>query len=172
MAKIKVQQDAILADYAEGCRADVQSCLSTNGYDESNTASTVSRTAVNACSSEITTCMSVGGYTPKDGTKLTLRAMNDWVSSMLINCSANYYLKDNADGKGKTECKYCPMAQEYKKQCTGDTCSYTAVTGSTIQTVSAGGQATTCSCPEGYSDYYLTGDETTLDNLKCLKNSD
>ena len=100
LAKIKVQQDAILADYAEGCRADVQSCLSTNGYDESNTSSTTSRTAVNACTSEITTCMSVGGYTPKDGSKLTLRAMNDWVSSMLINCPADYYIVDDGIGDG------------------------------------------------------------------------
>nr|MBQ0091621.1 hypothetical protein [Candidatus Enterousia merdequi] len=61
LSKIKVQQDTILADYAEDCRNDVQSCLSTNGYDESNTGSTASKTAVNSCSAEITTCMSVGG---------------------------------------------------------------------------------------------------------------
>ena len=42
LAKIKAQQDAILADYAEGCSGDVQSCLSSNGYDSSNTTSTAS----------------------------------------------------------------------------------------------------------------------------------
>lgn len=175
LAKIKVQQDAILADYAEGCRADVQSCLSTNGYDESNTASTTSRTAVNACSSEITTCMSVGGYTPKDGTKLTLRAMNDWVSSMLISCPANYYLKDNADGNGETECKYCDVVYGVKRQTTGDTTGYALESSAkTVQTVSAGGQTVTCSCPEGYTDFYedLTINSVTYKGLKCLKNSD
>ena len=34
LTKIKLQQDSILADYAEDCRSDVSSCLSTNGYDE------------------------------------------------------------------------------------------------------------------------------------------
>ena len=175
LAKIKVQQDAILADYAEGCRADVQSCLSTNGYDESNTASTTSRTAVNACSSEIKTCMSVGGYTPKDGTKLTLRAMNDWVSSMLISCPANYYLKDNADGNGETECKYCDVVYGVKRQTTGSTTGYALESSAkTVQTVSAGGQTVTCSCPEGYTDFYedLTIGSVTYKGLKCLKNSD
>lgn len=174
LAKIKVQQDAILADYAEGCRADVQSCLSTNGYDESNTSSTTSRTAVNACSSEIKTCMSVGGYTPKDGTKLTLRAMNDWVSSMLISCPANYYLKDNADGNGETECKYCDVVYGVKRQTTGSTTGYALESSAkTVQTVSAGGQTVTCSCPEGYTDFYedLTIGSVTYIGLKCLKNS-
>lgn len=137
LAKIKVQQDALLADYAEGCRGDVQSCLSSNGYDDSNTTSTASKTAVNACAAEITTCMSVGGYTPKDGTKLTLRAMNDWVSSILISCSANYYLVDN--GTSAVECKPCG----------------TTTTGN-IALESSGGQATTCHCPSGYTDGTLS----------------
>ena len=136
LAKIKVQQDAILSDYAEGCRGDVQSCLSSNGYDDSNTASTASKTAVNACASEITTCMSVGGYTPTDGTRLTLRAMNDWVSSILISCPANYYLVDDG-GSGKVECKPCGTAGN-------------------IALESSGGQATTCHCPSGYTDGTLS----------------
>ena len=84
---------------------DVQSCLSSNGYDDSNTSSTASKTAVNACAAQITTCMSVSGYTPKDGTKLTLRAMNDWVSSISINCPAGTTLVD--DGI-TTKCVVCP----------------------------------------------------------------
>jgi len=147
LAKIKVQQDALLSDYAEGCRGDVQSCLSSNGYDDSNTTSTTSRTAVNACASEITTCMSVSGYTPKDGTKLTLRAMNDWVSSILISCPVNYYLVDDGIGDGtqgsttgkKVECKPCG----------------TTTTGN-IALESSGGQATTCHCPSGYTDGTLS----------------
>ena len=200
LAKIKVQQDALLADYAEGCRADVQSCLSTNGYDESNTGSTTSRTAVNACSSEITTCMSVGGYTPKDGTKLTLRAMNDWVSSMLISCPANYYLtddgigdgtlKDGSDnGKGKSgnavSCTMCPRVDVVALECTDvldsdnnptgeQECIYRSLNRQ-VKTESVGGQATTCSCPEGYEDYYATDEDTGIvdkfPDLQCVKSS-
>ena len=153
LAKIKVQQDAILADYAEGCRADVQSCLSTNGYDESNTSSTASSTAVNACSAEITTCMSVGGYQVKDGAKLTLRAMKDWVASMLITCSVNYYLVDDGIGDGtvlgsdssgqKVACKPCPTNIDVEGSNTK------------VNLESSGGQALTCHCPTGYSDAEL-----------------
>ena len=130
LAKIKVQQDAILADYAEGCSTDVQSCLTTNGYDSSNTASSASKTAVSACASEIATCMSVSGYTPEDGIKLTLRAMNDWVASILINCPAGTYLNDNGT---TVSCTACPKF-------------------GSIQTESAGGQVTMCSCPNGYTN--------------------
>ncbi len=185
LAKIKVQQDAILADYAEGCRADVQSCLSTNGYDESNTSSTTSRTAVNACTSEITTCMSVGGYTPKDGSKLTLRAMNDWVSSMLISCPVDYYLYDDGIGAGTlydtsgnipgkaVACKPCPNVQvvAYDASIPG----YGDTGDTPVKTRSAGAQARTCSCPEGYEDYYADPtkliDENGTLTLQCIKSS-
>ena len=137
LAKIKVQQDALLADYAEGCRGDVQSCLSSNGYDDANTSSTASRTAVNACAAQITTCMSVSGYTPKDGTKLTLRAMNDWVTSISISCPVNTYLSDD----GSTiKCSACPKF-------------------GSIQTVSTGGQVTRCSCPTDQEYTELLEDE-------------
>lgn len=159
LAKIKVQQDAILADYAEGCRADVQSCLSTNGYDSSNTNSTASKTAVNACSSEITTCMSVGGYTQNEGTKLTLRYMTDWVSSMLADCPSGYYLADNGTGyNGKTGtqavCTVCPDVDILD--------SNGASVEDQIRTESAGGQATSCYCPDGYNDSY-----DSAGNLQC-----
>jgi hypothetical protein len=190
LAKIKVQQDALLADYAEGCRADVQSCLSTNGYDESNTSSTTSRTAVNACSSEITTCMSVGGYTPKDGTKLTLRAMNDWVSSMLISCPANYYLYDDGIGDGKLHdssasgktgvaisCTMCPRVEVVTAEYDDEEGEYIYTgTGVFKQTLSAGGQARTCNCPEGYEDFYEDptkqfDEDTGALLLQCVKSS-
>lgn len=137
LAKIKVQQDALLANYAEGCRQDVQSCLTSNGYNESNTSLTASKTAVNACAAEIATCMSVSGYTPKDGTKLTLSAMNDWVASININCPANTYLSDNGS---TTKCMACPKF-------------------GSIQTVSAGGQVTRCSCPTDQEYTELLVDE-------------
>ena len=160
LASIKVKQDAIIADYAEGCRADVESCLSTNGYDESNTDSTASKTAVNACASEITTCMSVGGYQVKDGVRLTLRAMTDWVASILINCPVNYYLVDDGIGDGtllnnsnggtkgttKVVCKACNVLNG-------------------VATESSGGQATRCSCPDGYYD--VTNDNGEL--VGCSK---
>lgn len=162
LSKIKVQQDAILADYAEGCRSDVQSCLSTNGYDDSNPNSTASKTAVNACSYEITTCMSVGGYTQNEGIKLTLRYMTDWVSSMLANCAAGYYLEDN--GTNKAECTICPRRYEAVLH----NGSYEPDTSKPIQTISTGGQVTTCHCPEDYDDYYQEGKEQTLNNLQCI----
>ena len=144
LAKIKVKQDEILTEYAEGCRADVQSCLSTNGYDESNTSSTASKTAVNSCAAEITTCMSVGGYQVSDGIQLTLRAMTDWVASILMTCPVNYYLRDNGvgsatgTGSSSTTCVACPR--------------FTGSNNEVIITESAGGQVTRCSCPDGFHD--------------------
>lgn len=157
LAKIKVKQDAILTDYAEGCRADVQSCLSTNGYDESNTTSTASRTAVNACSQEITTCMSVGGYQIQEGVKLTLRAMTDWVASILLSCPTDHYLSDT--GEGSVSCKSCPLRTGVMVDTSdGEHSLLTGCTGNDscaaqVQTVSTGGQATSCSCPEPYTNY-------------------
>lgn len=180
LSKIKVQQDAILADYAEGCRSDVQSCLSTNGYDDSNPNSTASKTAVNACSYEITTCMSVGGYTQNEGTKLTLRYMTDWVSSMLANCAAGYYLFDNGKGydgttttaANKTECKICPrvpvyVAEDLNEDGEIDPETEYNTTNKQVATTSTGGQVTTCHCPDGYDDYYPVGAEQNIDNLGC-----
>ena len=190
LPKIKVQQDAILADYAESCKADVQSCLSTNGYEESSTTSTASKTAVNACASEITTCMSVGGYQIKEGASLTIREMGNWVKSLMITCPENYYVYD--DGI-TTECRSCGSANVLvnaglnmlKIKINGttysmenpnkpyypvsnstsgygasmlDTSAYATGTGTggarliAVQLVSAGGHATSCSCPDGYTD--------------------
>lgn len=130
LSKIKLQQDAIISDYAEDCRSDVSSCLSTNGYDEQNTSSTASKSAVNACRAEIVTCMSVTGQKPKDPSKLTLRVMKNWIDSMLIICPTNSYVKD--DGENAVSCQACGKA-------------------GTVPLVSDGGQATTCYCPDGYT---------------------
>ena len=153
LTKIKLQQDSILADYAEGCRSDVASCLSTNGYDETNTTTTASRTAVNACRSEIATCMSVGGYKPSDSSTLTLRAMSDWVASMLRTCSVNYYLSDN--GTGSVSCQPCGTAS--------------VVGGGSVQLESAGGQETICHCPDGYTDAAVNS--TTGQPTQCRRNN-
>ncbi|MBR6010278.1 MAG: hypothetical protein IKP35_02570 [Alphaproteobacteria bacterium] len=162
LAKIKVKQDTIIADYAEGCRADVQSCLSTNGYDETAPDTTASKTAVNACAAEITTCMSVGGYQVSDGVKLTLRAMTDWVASMLVNCPTNHYLADNGVGTynvssqeiTRVSCMPCQRMQVFAlvDGVYESTYSYTANSAT-----SAGGQVTRCTCPSGFSDYVENG---------------
>ena len=172
LAKIKVQQDAIIADYAEGCRNDVTSCLSTNGYDETAPNSTATKTAINACAAEITTCMSVGGYQITDGVKLTLRAMSDWVASIMLTCPENQYLAD--DGAGHVYCASCPSTTvifdanvawaannpDAPYEAANASTKYVTVFGgsSTVQLVSAGGRITSCSCPEGYVDYSSKGD--------------
>ena len=151
LSKIKVQQDTILAEYAEECRTDVSSCLATNGYDESNPNSTASKTAVNSCSAEITTCMSVGGYQVKDGVKLTLRAMSDWVAGIFMNCPTDYYLNDDGTN-ANVVCKACPSYQ---------------VGNSVVKTISSGGQVTRCSCPDNYYD--VTNDKGEL--IGCSEES-
>ena len=207
LAKIKVQQDAIIADYAEDCRNDVTSCLTTNGYDETAPNSTATKTAINACASEITTCMSVGGYQITDGVKLTLRAMSDWVASIMLTCPENQYLAD--DGVGHVYCATCPtvhtlvdvdggdggsypedvpytLIQKFSTQnglsVSSDIASEADVSNkaSYVTMVSAGGRATSCSCPEGYTDYVIKGEEMQLANTElyvvnqtvlCIDNS-
>ena len=61
LVQIKLQQDELLTSYAEDCISDVQSCLTSNNYDESNPDNTKSRTAINSCYAQIKTCMSVNG---------------------------------------------------------------------------------------------------------------
>lgn len=148
LTKIKLQQDAILADYAEDCRSDVSSCLSTNGYDETNPTITASKTAINACRSEIQTCMSVNGYKPRDNVALTLRMMSDWVSSMLTICPTNYYLRDtggdSSSSNSAVECVVCPTQVSVP--------NYTSGHPNKVNLESGGGQETMCHCPEGYTD--------------------
>lgn len=171
LPKIKVQQDAILTDYAEGCRSDVESCLSTNGYEESNTKSTASKTAVNACSSEIATCMSVGGYQVEDGVKLTLRAMTDWVDSILKSCPTNTYLVDEEGTE--VICAACPAVPVYTaagpKRCNDDNDDDCIDGYLKTQTVSAGGRVTSCSCQSGYTDGFKPGSDGQVpDDQVCI----
>ena len=194
LAKIKTQQDAIIADYAEDCRNDVASCLATNGYDESNPNNTATKTAINACAAEITTCMSVGGYQITEGVRLTLRAMSDWVASMMLSCPENQYLVD--DGTGHVDCKSCEPANviangglNLSESADAPYISIGAITvpetttllsswgvTNVVQMVSSGGKTTQCSCPEGYTDYIVKGDslingEGGIGILTCINNS-
>ena len=177
LTKIKMKQDEVLSEYAESCWTDVYSCLSSNNYDEENTKTTTSKTAVNACRGDIATCMSVTGYQPSDNETVTLSAMTDWVASKLISCPSNYYLawKDSpesvSDGSPRTfselECKPCGwvtctgVTSAHQDETTGyqyPECSIRhsggePTTGGTeygLRLVSTGGQSTSCSCPSGY----------------------
>ncbi|MBR3148126.1 MAG: hypothetical protein IKF41_02145, partial [Alphaproteobacteria bacterium] len=60
------------------------------------------------------------------------------------NCPVNTYLVDVGDSESEPECRPCPT-----------------------NSVSAGGQATTCTCSEGYTASYLTNAEHNADNLMC-----
>jgi hypothetical protein len=170
LTKIKLQQDTILADYAETCWNDVYSCLSANNYDENNTNTTTSRTAVQACRGDISTCMSVTGYYPSDNTTLTLAAMTHWVASKLISCETNQFLDhDVTEGDlnaiGTVSCMPCGWVSchdvdhetRIEAGCnklhngngepveSGDLVSYG------IYLVSDGGQSTSCRCPDGFT---------------------
>ena len=146
--------------------------------------STASKTAVNACAAEITTCMSVGGYQVKDGVRLSLRAMTDWVASILVNCPANYYITDDGIGNGMllastietgipVTCTVCPS----KEVVVYNNATY-SFSGSRVQTTSNGGQSTTCNCPDGYSAIYLDNweeitdpSQQTIENMYCIANN-
>ena len=171
LTKIKLQQDTILSDYAETCWNDVYSCLSANNYDENNTNTTTSKTAVQACRGDIATCMSVTGYYPSDNTTLTLAAMTNWVASRLISCEENYFLSyttTNTSPVGVQDvgCVACGFAKCLNVNTATDDCNIYYKTEDDVATitsdpsdatdfgirlVSAGGQATSCTCPEGYA---------------------
>lgn len=74
MPQIKATQDTILADYAEECVTDVQSCITSN-LPAGNNTNTGRQVAVNACRKLITTCESVNGT---NNTTIT-----DWVNNIM-----------------------------------------------------------------------------------------
>lgn len=182
LTKIKLKQDEILSEYAETCWNDVYSCLSTNSYDEDNTTTTASRTAVNACRGEIATCMSVTGYHPSDNNTLTLSAMTDWVASKLISCPTGtflYYAESTGtgiqpDAITKVSCIDCGWAKCLNEGDNTNGCdikfSYNATnqTASDVGTcsgancaygislTSSGGQSMSCTCPSGFKTVSLT----------------
>ena len=102
LTKIKVAQDAVIADYAENCITDVSSCLATNNYEKSN------NIAINACRAQIRTCMSVNGDSTANPTPTQ---MGSWVSKMLgegktlamvtacTSSGGSYSFDANGDGK-------------------------------------------------------------------------
>ena len=181
LTKIKLQQDTILSDYAETCWNDVYSCLSANNYDENNTNTTTSKTAVQACRGDIATCMSVTGYYPSDNKTLTLAAMTQWVAGKLISCEANQFLnheEETGTGTqpntiGTVSCLPCGWARCHD---VGDTtyqqakCNIFHNGGEPVSSpgqeygiylVSDGGQATSCRCPDGFTAVAY-GDEETV----------
>ena len=195
LTKIKLQQDTILSDYAEGCKSDILSCLNTNGYDsDKDSTSTVNTQAIRACASQIATCMSVTGYKPNDPTQITYRVMSNWTSAVVgnaISCPEDYYLAK----QNETEvCLGCGSALVYKA--TGNTCTTGSATASAIDAnggmkainnngarcmngieyqytsqgsvklISEGGQLTSCSCPAEYIEATYT---CTSANGDCTK---
>lgn len=83
LIQIKSAQDKILADYAEECISDVNTCLSDNNYTynrysyNSTDAGTISNAAVQACLPIINTCQSV---TEHDGETSNVE---DWLQDAL-----------------------------------------------------------------------------------------
>ncbi len=72
LPRIKAAQDEKLAEYAESCISDVETCLSNNGYDiakergtdgitQIQTSLASNNIAMNACKAIVTTCKSVNG---------------------------------------------------------------------------------------------------------------
>ncbi len=86
LVKIKNAQDSILADYAESCISDVTSCLSDNGYEETQATSSASKIAINACRAQVITCMSVNGDADAEPTPA---GMTDWVKGIMNATSSS-----------------------------------------------------------------------------------
>ena len=109
LVQIKAKQDEILAEHAESCIGDVQSCLSQNGYpfDEENlnANSIVANIAINACRSTIVTCMSVNGYSVDNPTPSDLWPWVCGITTGSTNCggytptpSGTYTVTYNCNG--------------------------------------------------------------------------
>lgn len=129
LTQIKASQDNILAEYAENCLNDVDSCLSTNSYDRSP------NTAINACKKQITTCMNVNA-TPgeeKDLSQWVRQNINvpkcdtgkyyDWSDGACKTCTAKpeHAIFTNQGGSGLSACTWaCDTG--YKKNDAGEGC--------------------------------------------------
>ena len=79
LVQIKSAQDTILAEHAESCVADVESCLNTNGYSTTSSSTNKNNIAINACRAQIKTCMSVNGN-PGETPEPT--EMSEWVEAL------------------------------------------------------------------------------------------
>lgn len=87
LVAIKTAQDEIVADYAENCIADVQSCLNQNGFNKTPGAN--NNIAVNACKLMLTTCYSVNGKA--DGTPDPSTLTN--FATQVMGCDEGYEWK-------------------------------------------------------------------------------
>ena len=83
LVQIKSAQDTILADYAEECISDVNTCLSDNNYTynrysyNTSNVGTISNAAVQACLPIINTCKSVTEHTGETD------SVEDWLQDAL-----------------------------------------------------------------------------------------
>ena len=122
LTQIKVAQDDVIADYAENCLADVQSCLTQNNYANDPARVNV---AVNACKAVLKTCYSVNGRVfgnASDALKMFAVSImgcedGEFFSPVKGKCTPNC-----AEGEGWSEkdgiCKKC-----------GDNETFNAMTG-------------------------------------------
>ena len=148
LTKIKLQQDTILSEHAEGCKSDVTSCLSTNGYDnEKSSTSTVNTQAIRACASQIATCMSVTGYKPNDPTKITYKVMSDWTSSVITDRDDESQYEDAYYETASGAYALC----EKGYACNGKT--RTACSGLTYSDTYGASECKACPTPSAYSNY-------------------
>jgi hypothetical protein len=69
LVQIKASQDSLVADYVENCKADVQSCLISNGAvigDGGQNIGYATNAMYNACKSSLETCGNAGNSTGED----------------------------------------------------------------------------------------------------------
>ncbi len=84
LTQIKSIQDELIADYAENCIVDVDTCLNKNNYNSGS--GKISSAAINACRSQIVTCMSVNGDATVDPTPNAIRT---WIDGLYNEYSQN-----------------------------------------------------------------------------------
>lgn len=84
LTQIKSIQDELIADYAENCIVDVDTCLNKNNYN--SVTGKISSAAINACRSQIVTCMSVNGDATVDPTPNAIRT---WIDGLYNEYNQN-----------------------------------------------------------------------------------
>lgn len=102
LTQIKATQDELIADYAENCIVDVDTCLNKNNYNSA--VGSISNAAINACRSQIVTCMSVNG----DANAMpTPSAIITWIDGLYNEYSQNCENSGGTYDETKNACT-CP----------------------------------------------------------------
>lgn len=146
LVQIKAKQDELLASYGEDCISDVQSCLSTNNYDENLPQSTKSRAAINSCYAQIKTCMSINGNIYGSVTPTELQTWVTGTYSAIESVSTQADL--DAVCANITDQDTCDNAKVYVVSCTGNTSTLTQSVCRYSGTPGTCSRNTTISIPE------------------------